>query len=103
MLGKKFYKSNYDLNEYIQCSAWCNSNNATIVDKGEYYECVSLPPAPEPSIEDQINALKSELATYDYIGIKIAMGVATQEEYADKIAYTQELRQRINELEEHNE
>lgn len=99
MLGTKIYKQNFDSELYEKCAKWSNENNATIVDKGEYYECISLPPAPAPSIEDQINALKQELATYDYIGIKIAMGVATKEEYADKITYTQELRQRINELE----
>ena len=51
-----------------------------------------------PTVEDKIAELKAELSTYDYIGIKIAMGVATVEDYADKIAYTQELRKQINEL-----
>ena len=46
-----------------------------------------------------IDILKDELKEYDYIGVKIAMGVATREEYADKIAYTEELRSRIRELE----
>lgn len=48
--------------------------------------------------EEQIAQLKAELASYDYIGTKIAMGVATKEEYADKIAYTETLRAKINEL-----
>ena len=51
-------------------------------------------------IQSQINVLKTELATYDYIGVKIAMGVATKEEYAEKIAYTETLRTRIRELEQ---
>lgn len=42
MLGKKFYKGNYNSKEYSQCAEWCNNNNATIVDKGEYYECVEV-------------------------------------------------------------
>lgn len=46
------------------------------------------------------DALKNELAEYDYIGTKIAMGVATVEEYAEKIAYTETLRRKIRELEE---
>ena len=50
-------------------------------------------------IQAQIDALIDELRTYDYIGVKIAMGVATKEEYAEKIAYTETLRQEINELE----
>ena len=47
----------------------------------------------------EIERLKQELATYDYIGIKISMGVSTKEEYADKIAYTETLREKIRELE----
>lgn len=47
---------------------------------------------------DELVNLKNELASYDYIGIKIAMGVATHEEYAEQIAYTETLRQRIREI-----
>ena len=49
--------------------------------------------------EQQINSLKEELLKYDYIGVKIAMGVATQEEYAEQIAYTETIREQIRELE----
>ncbi len=48
---------------------------------------------------EQIRCLKDELATYDYIGVKIAMGVATKEDYAEEINYTETLRQKIRELE----
>ena len=51
------------------------------------------------AIEEQMTALKRELATYDYIGVKISMGVSTKEEYADKIAYTETLREKIRDLE----
>lgn len=47
----------------------------------------------------QIELLKEELSTYDYIGVKIAMGVGTKEEYAEQIAYTEKLRQQIRNLE----
>ena len=53
----------------------------------------------EPTPEEQISALKRELEKYDYIGVKIAMGVATKEEYADEIAYTEEIRKQIRQLE----
>ena len=53
----------------------------------------------EPTPEEQISALKRELEKYDYIGVKIAMGVATREEYADEIAYTEEIREQIRQLE----
>ena len=46
-----------------------------------------------------ILVLQNQLAEYDYIGVKIAMGVATKEEYAEIIAYTETLRQKIRELE----
>lgn len=51
------------------------------------------------SPEVQIEQLKVELARYDYIGVKLAMGVATKEEYAEEIAHTEVLRQRIWALE----
>ena len=51
------------------------------------------------SPEMQIAQLKEELARYDYIGTKLAMGVATREEYAEEIAHTEVLRQQIRVLE----
>lgn len=53
----------------------------------------------QQKIESEISALKQELSTFDYIGVKIAMGVAIKEEYAEQIAYTESLRQKIRELE----
>ena len=49
--------------------------------------------------EDEIARLKAELTQYDYIGTKIAMGVATKEDYADEIAHTEEIRKQIRILE----
>lgn len=51
-------------------------------------------------VEEQIRLLKEEISQYDYIGVKIAMGVATKEEYAKEIAYTETLREKIRKLEE---
>lgn len=60
MIGTKFYKDNYDLEEYAKAAEWCNTNNATIEDKGEYYEVVEIP---APSLEEvktaKINELKA--------------------------------------------
>lgn len=47
----------------------------------------------------EVESYKEELKKYDYIGVKIAMGVATKEEYEKEIAYTEELREKIRELE----
>lgn len=41
MLGTKIYKTN--MSNYTDCAIWCNANNATIEDKGNYYEVVTLP------------------------------------------------------------
>lgn len=54
----------------------------------------------KPDPQAEIQMLKQELANYDYIGVKIAMGVATVEEYQKQIAYTEKLRKQIRTLEE---
>ena len=109
-LGTKCYKDNFDSKLYARMADFCNSTMSyQIEDKGEYYEIVERV-IEEPSekellqrekaeLEAEIEKLKQELAPYDYIGVKISMGVATKEEYADKIAYTETLRKKIRELE----
>lgn len=64
---------------------------------GKYVEVEDEIYKPDPLVE--IQALKQELANYDYIGVKIAMGVATIDDYKEQIAYTEELRAKIRELE----
>lgn len=64
---------------------------------GKYVEVEEEIFTPDPQAE--IQALKQELASYDYIGVKIAMGVATAEQYKEQIAYTEKLRAKIRELE----
>lgn len=43
MIGTKFCKDNFNREEYAKCAVWCNQNEATIEDKGDYYEVVTLP------------------------------------------------------------
>ena len=31
------------MSNYTDCAIWCNANNATIEDRGDYYEVVTLP------------------------------------------------------------
>lgn len=64
---------------------------------GEYIKIEDEIFTPDPQAEIQV--LKQELANYDYIGVKIAMGVATVEQYKEQIAYTEKLRAKIRELE----
>lgn len=49
MIGTKIYKNNYDEEKYLQCSAWCDGNNAMIVEREEYYEVVAIP---EPALAE---------------------------------------------------
>lgn len=64
---------------------------------GKYVEVEDEILKPDPQAEIQM--LKQKLANYDYIGVKIAMGVATIDDYKGQIAYTEELRAKIRELE----
>lgn len=48
--------------KYAEAAAWCNENNATIEDKGDYYEVVALPepePVPEPTEEELLEQAKT--------------------------------------------
>ena len=61
MLGTKLYKGKYTNKEYADLAVWCNANNATIEDKGEYYEVVALPlPTLEEIKQHKIAELKAE-------------------------------------------
>ena len=66
---------------------------------GKYVDKEDIQADDTYSKQMQLETLKEELATYDYIGVKIAMGVATREEYKDKIEYTESLRIKIRKLE----
>ena len=56
MLGTKIYKT--DMSNYTDCAIWCNQNKATIEDRGDYYEVVTLP---LPSLQEIKAAKIAEL------------------------------------------
>lgn len=59
MLGTKIYKT--DMSNYTDCAIWCNANNATIEDKGDYYEVIPLPLLTLEEIKQRkIAALKAQ-------------------------------------------
>lgn len=100
MVGMKFYKNNYDLNSYEKAALWCNNNNATIEDKGEYYEVVVIPQPTQAELNArEIERLKAELSATDYKCLKYVDGALTESEYAEIKAYRADLRRQINELE----
>ena len=58
-IGYKLYKKDKTIENYSNMAVWCNSNNATIEDKGEYYEVVAIV-IPEPTLEEQVVRLERE-------------------------------------------
>ena len=72
-------------------------NNELVLD--EVKKQAMIDEQSKQSKEQEIARLKAELTQYDYIGTKIAMGVATKEDYADEIAHTEEIRKQIRILE----
>ena len=85
-------------------NGWTNSCEEEEIARGydgALYLREYLPEKPQYLINrERIDELKEKLAEYDYIGVKIATGCATIEDYADKIAQCEEWRAEINRLEE---
>lgn len=66
MIGTKLYKQDLDIFEYEKTSAWCNKNNAMIVDKDEYFEVTSCPDFTKeqtPSLSERIAVLEDAVNT----------------------------------------
>lgn len=101
-LGTKCYKDNFDSKLYAGMADFCNSTMSyQIEDKGEYYEIVERV-TEEPSEKELLEREKAELEAWlkahDYIGVKIATGRATIDDYADEIAMMTAKAERINEI-----
>ena len=88
MIGTKIYKNNYNEEKYLQSSAWCDGNNAMIVEREEYYEVVAIP---EPTLDelkaDKLAALKAERDTKE---------VEPIEYNGNSFDYDEKARDRIN-------
>ena len=70
-----------------------------LASNGTWYLKGYVPISPyTPEVLRKIEELKKELSTYDYIGVKIATGCATVDEYRNEIAYCEELRKKIRKL-----
>ena len=66
MIGTKLYKQDLKIIEYENTSAWCNKNNAMIVDKGEYFEVTPCPDVTKektPSLSERIAVLEDAVNT----------------------------------------
>lgn len=51
------------------------------------------------ALRNVANDIRAQLSAHDYIAVKIAMGVATREDYAKEIALTEELRKKLRDTE----
>ena len=58
-IGYKLYKKDKTIENYRDMALWCNSNNALIEDKGEYYEIVAIVPK-EPTLKEQLEILEAQ-------------------------------------------
>lgn len=88
MIGTKLYKGKYTNKEYADLAVWCNANNATIEDKGEYYECVELP---KPSLDEIKQAKLAELKNQ-----RDTLEVEPIEYNGNLFDYDEKARDRIN-------
>lgn len=58
-IGYKLFKNRKTDEEYRNMASWCNSNNAKVEDKGEYYEVVEVI-VHEPTIQEQLEELENK-------------------------------------------
>lgn len=56
-IGYKLYKKDKTIENYRDMALWCNSNNALIEDKGDYYETVEIP---APTLKEQLEILEAQ-------------------------------------------
>ena len=86
MIGTKIYKN--DMSKYTKIAIWCNQNNATIEDKGDYYE---VAPIPAPALDE----LKAKKIT-EFKSIRDAEEVKPIEYNDNLFDYDDKARDRIN-------
>lgn len=93
----------YTNQAYAELAIYCNNNNCHIEDKGDYLESVDNT-AHIPTKAEQINELKVQLNSTDYKIIKSTeyqmAGIEAPYDIATLHAERQELRNKINELEQ---
>lgn len=109
MIGTKFYKpleedfilgeygstspnnSPNTFSKYSELAKWCNSNNAMIVDRGDYYEAVPVPEPTEEELARNVRGIRNaKLSDTDYL---VASDYPISEEnLAEVKVYRQALR-----------
>ena len=73
MIGTKLNKQDLDITEYEKTSAWCNENNAMLIDKGEYFEVIPF----SGNTSEQTPSLSERIATLEDAVNTLMEGVST--------------------------
>lgn len=58
-IGYKLFKADKTDEKYRNMALWCKDNNATIEDKGQYYEIVATKPY-VPTIKEQVEEMETK-------------------------------------------
>lgn len=77
--------------KYAELANWCNSNNAMIVDRGDYYEAVAVPEPTNEELARNVRAIRAaKLAETDYLVVPDYP--ISEENLAEVKVYRQALR-----------
>ena len=102
MIGTKLYKKTDDMKRYSKTAMWCNTNNAHIEDKDDYYEVVkNAEPTKSTSeliaeLTSQYEASKAELI--GYITEAVAYGDDVEDLRTELIALDEQFDAEMAEL-----
>lgn len=100
-IGKKYRVDEVPEETFAEWAATCNEDGTKHIDliDGVYYIKANEPPSEKETLEQEKYELELWLRQHDYIGVKIATGRATIEEYANEIEEMKIKAARINEIE----
>lgn len=100
-IGKKYRVDEVPEETFAEWAAICNEDGTKHIDliDGVYYIKANELPSEKETLEQEKYELELWLRQHDYIGVKIATGRATIEEYANEIEEMKIKAARINEIE----
>ena len=99
-VGEKYKADEVSKETFAEWARICNEDGTKHIDliDGYYYVKANEPIPESVLLEDEKRVLEQWLSDHDYIGIKIATGRATVEEYAEEIEEMKKKAERINEI-----
>lgn len=99
-VGEVYKASDISKETFAEWARLCNEDGTKHIDLIDGYCYVKAnDPIPESVLlEDEKRVLEQWLRDHDYIGIKIATGRATVEEYSEEIEEMKRKAERINEI-----